>query len=288
MNAINGLATKLFDVLLTPLEMMGMEMALILLSGIFGAIALIVFKHISSQKGIKAAKDKIKGHMIAIRVYQDDLAVVGMSVAKVMIRNVQYIFLNFGPFIPLAPLFVVVVAQTVVRYGFDPVAVVSAEERAAMLPGAGNELQLVMKPGQEKMASKLVINWPEGLTTTSPLVRNGSRGRAFQEFVASAAGDYEIEMSFGDGKVFTKTISAGETDLRYLQNERHSDAMLTMLWPAEESFPDDSPLATVTFLYPEADLGWLPLSGPLGVMFWFIIASMAFGIALIKPLKVQI
>ena len=76
MNALNGLLTKIFDVILVPLEFMGNEMALILLSGIFGVLALVVFKYISSQKGIKAAKDKIKGHMIAIRLYQNDLVVV--------------------------------------------------------------------------------------------------------------------------------------------------------------------------------------------------------------------
>jgi hypothetical protein len=247
MNAINGLATKLFDLILIPLELMGNEMALILLSGIFGAIALIVFKHISSQKGIKAAKDKIKGHMIAIRVYQDDLVVVGSSVAKVMLRNVQYICLNFGPFIPLAPLFVIVVAQTVVRYGFDPVPVVSAEEREAMLPGSGNELQIVMKPGQEAMASKLEITWPDGLTPVSPLVRNGSRGRAFQEFVGVSAGDYDIQMIIG-GETYTKTISVGETSLRWLQNEKHAAGLEAFLWPAEEAFPDESPIAKVSFL----------------------------------------
>ena len=288
MNALNGFVTKLFNFVLTPLEMMGNEMSLILLSGIFGAVALIVFKHISSQDGIKGAKDKIKGHMIAIRIYQDDLVVVGVSIVKVLVRNLQYVLLNFGPFIPMAPLFVFVVAQTVVRYGFDPVQVVSAEEREAMLPGAGNEFKVFMKPGQEEMAAQLEIVWPEGLTPVSPLVRNGSRGRAFQEFVASAPGDYEIEMRFADGSSYTKLISAGETDLRYLQNEKVSSGFTALLWPAEDVFAADSPIDHVFFDYPEASLGWLPLSGPEGVIIWFVIASMVFAFALIKPLGVQI
>ena len=76
MDAINGFVTKLFNLVLIPLEWMGDELALIVISGVFGVLALIVFKHISNQKGIKKAKDKIKGHMIAIRIYQDDLWVV--------------------------------------------------------------------------------------------------------------------------------------------------------------------------------------------------------------------
>jgi hypothetical protein len=97
-------------------------------SGVFGVLALIAFKHISWQKGIKAAKDRIKGHMIEIRIYQDDLVVVGQSVLKILGRNLQYVTLNFGPFIPLAIPFVFVMAQFVVRYAYDPVPVTPTEQ----------------------------------------------------------------------------------------------------------------------------------------------------------------
>ncbi|MDP6954480.1 MAG: hypothetical protein QF599_00790, partial [Planctomycetota bacterium] len=108
MGAINSGTTALFDVLLTPFDAMGQEWSLLLVSGVFGILALIAFKHISYQKGIKSAKDRIKGHLIEIRIYQDDLAVVGKSIGKILLRNGQYVGLNFGPFIPLMIPFVLV------------------------------------------------------------------------------------------------------------------------------------------------------------------------------------
>ena len=98
MNAVNRAMTAIFDVVLTPFELLGAEAALVLVSGVFGILALIVFKHISYQKGIKGTKDRIKGNLIAIRIYQDDLMVVLTSVVKVLVRNTQYLFFNFGPF----------------------------------------------------------------------------------------------------------------------------------------------------------------------------------------------
>lgn len=288
MNAFNGLVTRLFDVLLVPFELMGDEMSLILVSGIFGVLALIVFKYISSQKGIKGAKDKIKAHMIAIRLYQDDLVIVAQSIAKVLLRNLQYVSLNFGPFIPLAPIFVVVLAQAVVRYGFEPLEVVSVEQEAAMLPGAGNEFKVEFKDAHKAQASELVVVWPEGLTPRSPLVRNAKNGVAFQEFVATAPGDYEVELRFADGSSYNKKVSAGTTELAYLQPERVSDSLTAFLWPAEDMFPDDCPLASVAFVYPDSDLGWLPMTGLMGVMVVFVVASMIFAFAFIKPLGVQI
>ena len=75
MNAINRAATSVFDVVLTPFEALGDGWALFLVSGVFGILCLLIFKQISWQKGIKATKDKIKGNMIAIRLYQDDLRI---------------------------------------------------------------------------------------------------------------------------------------------------------------------------------------------------------------------
>ena len=288
MDAINGLVTQLFDLLLIPFEAMGREVSMIAVGGIFGILALVVFKHISSQKGIKGAKDKIKGHMIAIRLYQDDLAVVGTSIAKVLLRNLQYVGLNFGPFIPLAIPFVFVIAQMVVRYSFDPLPVVAVEQVDGMLAGQGTELRIEFKDDAKARAGELEVVLPEGLLATSPLVRSAGAGVAFQEIVAVAPGEHEVELRFPDGTSFTKLIVAGDEAPRMMQPERVTGMFSAALWPAEESFGGDSPIAHVAFVYPERDCGWLPLSGPLGVMTWFVVASMVFAFAAIKPLGVQI
>jgi hypothetical protein len=288
MDALNGIVTKIFDLILTPLETMGREVAMIVMGGIFGILALIVFKHISSQKGIKAAKDKIKGHMIAIRIYQNDLAVVGSSVGKVLLRNVQYVGLNFAPFIPLAIPFVFVIAQMVVRYSFDPLPVVAVEDVDEMLAGQGTELRIEFKGDQKKRASELEVVLPEGLVATSPLVRVGAAGLAFIEFVATAPGEHVVELRFPDGTSYEKTIVAGEVPTRTMQPERVSGMLSAALWPAEDSFDSASPIAHLAFAYPERDCGWLPMSGPIGIMTWFVVASMLFAFAVIKPLGVQI
>jgi hypothetical protein len=283
MDSINSFFTSLFDAILTPLEWGGEIFALIFVSGVFGVLALWIFKYISWQKGIGFVKDRIKGHMIAIRIYQDDLAIVGKSVGAVLLRNFQYVGLNFGPFIPLAIPFVFVVAQTVVRYGFDPIPVVAEEG----LAGAGNELRVEFKASQRAACAGLEVVMPEGLEATSPLVRVPSQGLAFQEFVARAPGSYEIELRFPDGRVETKAVVAGDDPDRVMQPERVASFFSAALWPAEPRFAGDSPLERVAFIYPDRDLGWLP-GGIGGVLIIFIVASMLFGFLALKPLGVKI
>lgn len=289
MNAINGALTALFDLVLKPLEAIGPEFSLTVVSGVFGVLALVIFKYISWQKGIKATKDRIKGHMIEIRLYQNDLVLVGKAIAKVLARNVQYLFLNFGPFIPLAIPFAFVVAQMVVRYAFDPVEITRGDAQAVHA-GEGTTVRIELTDAFADRADELELVLPEGLEAVSPLVP--VRGLVAQEFVAKEAGEYDLVIRL-DGREHVKKFHAWDPDTgegrpRRMQPERVTGMFSALLWPAEDTFPADSGIANVKYVYPESDLGWIPSQGPGGVILWFIIASMLFGVIMLKPLGVQI
>lgn len=292
MDLVNSLVTRAFDVLLAPLEWVGQEFALLVVSGIFGVLALWVFKYISWQKGIKATKDKIKGGLIEIRIYQDDLAVVSKAIGRVLLRNLQYLALNFGPFLPLAVPFTFVVAQLVVRYGFEPVSVTAAQVQSPLggesHPGlgiAGEGLSLSVW-GDEATIASLEIVLPEGLVAREVLARVPSSGLAVQEFIAAAPGVYDIVLRTASGELTKRLVAGREARTRTMQPERVT-GLATLLWPAEDSLAGTG-LSSVSFVYPESDLGWLPGHGPLGVILVFLVASMVVGLAALKPLGVQI
>jgi hypothetical protein len=287
LNTVHRILTATFDVVLTPFELLGDGGALVLVSGIFGILALLLFKQISWQKRIKFTKDRIKGNMIAIRIYQDDLAIVFRSVLNVLLRNFQYLALNFGPILPLFAPFVLVASQLVVRYAFDPLPVVDAAAAEAWLPGRGVMLDIQLKPERAAEVKDLRVELPSHLVALSPLARNASDGVAVMEFAAIAEGTADVKLWIGDRLVGTKSVSAGSHAPRSFQPERVSSFWTSWLWPAEPTFPHDSPLDTVSFLYPERDLGFLP-GGPFGILVTFFLASIVFGIAVLKPLNIQI
>lgn len=290
---MNRAVTSVFDALLTPFEWMGDATALVVWSGVFGVLALLVFKRISWQRGIKNAKDKIKAHMIEIRLYQDDLVVVGSAVSKVLARNCVYLGLNFGPIVPLAFPFMVLTAQFVVRYAYDPLPLTAADAR--VMPGRGTMLEIELAPEHAGRVGELVVTLPPGLKAVSPLVRVPSEGRAFQEFVALASGEHEIAIEIGGARE-TKLVVAGDAAKRWMQPRRVSSRdwlALTdtdrwpLLWPAESAFPSDSPLRVVAIAYPYRDQGWLP-DGEGGILLTVALASIVIGAFALKPLGVQI
>lgn len=287
MNAVHRAVGAIFDAALTPFELLGDATALVVVSGVFGVLALLLFKQISWQAGIKATKDKIKGHMIAIRIYQDDLGIVFGSVMKIVLRNFQYLGLNFGPILPLFVPFVLIASQLVVRFGFDPLPVVDQAKVATQLPGAGTLLEVRMKEGRGGDIAGLRVELPVHLKALSPLARNARDGIAVMEFVAISSGTGDARFLVGDRLVGTKSISAGESTPRLMQPERVSSFWSSWLWPAEPTFAPDSPIDSVSFVYPDRDLGFLP-GGAIGVLTTFFLASIVFGIAILKPLNIQI
>lgn len=294
MNALNALLNSVFDLVLTPFELGGVALGVIVLSGVFGVLALFVFKYISWQAGIKAAKDRIKGHMIEIRLFQDDLRVVGRAVVMVLVRNVQYMALNFGPILPLAIPFAFLAAQFVVRYAYTPLPVVAQE--AHLLPGQGTLIEVQLAPGRNAEVSGLQLELPEGLRALSPLVRAPSEGRAFVEVAASAPGVHEVAFTLPSGERGTKQVAVGDTAPRSFQPRRVSARdwyrvddpdHWPVLWPAEPAFASDSAFRAIALTYPQRDLGWLP-GGEVGILITIVVASMVLGAAAIKPLGVQI
>lgn len=293
MNSLNRALSAFFDVVLTPLEWLGDAAALILVSGVFGVLALLVFKRISWQAGIKAAKDRIKAHMIEIRLYQDDLLVVGAAVAKVLWRNFQYLGLNFGPILPLVLPFMFLTAQFVVRYAYDPLPVTAAD--APLRAGAGTLLTIELAEAHKAEIADLKVVLPAGLKAVSPLVRVPAQGKAYLEFVAVAPGEHELALELGAARE-TKLVVAGDRPTRKMQPRRVSSRdwlALTdterwpVLWPAEPAFDSDSPFRTVSIAYPEREQPWLP-DGEFGILLTVAIASIVFGAVALKPLGVQI
>jgi hypothetical protein len=293
-NFLNRTLTSIFDVVLWPLDRLGPAWSLIVVSGIFGVLALIAFKHMSPQRSIKAAKDKIKGHLIAIRIYQDDLGIVSSSVGKVLGRNAQYLGLNFGPFVPLAIPFVLVAAQFVVRYAYAPVPV--TREPAKVMAGEGTLLEVELVGERAAEVANLEIRLPEGVVAVSPLVRAPSEGRAFLEIVAVQPGVHRIGLALADGSTEEKLLAAGDATLRSMQPRRVNNRdwyRLTepdhwpALWPAEAGFAKSSPFREIALAYPTRDLGFLP-SGEGGILLTFVVASMIVGFLALKPLGVQI
>ena len=73
---LNRLLTGVFDIVFWPLEAFDPIWTMIFISLVTGVLMVWIFGKISDQKSVKSVKDRIRGNLIAVRLYQNDLRVV--------------------------------------------------------------------------------------------------------------------------------------------------------------------------------------------------------------------
>ena len=90
---------------------------LVWLSLLTGVVMAVVFKYAQNARAIRAAKDKLKGRILEMRIYQDDPALIVKGFFGAMRANLRYLGTMLVPFIALLIPVVIVFMQMDERYG---------------------------------------------------------------------------------------------------------------------------------------------------------------------------
>src|SRR5271170_7594487 len=69
----------------------------ILFSVVVGLLMVVVFGYTSDQKAIRVAKDRLQAHLLALRLFQDQIAVVLRSYGRIVLATGCYLRLAFKP-----------------------------------------------------------------------------------------------------------------------------------------------------------------------------------------------
>src|SRR5437868_9185749 len=69
------------------------------ISIVIGLLMVVVFRYTSDQKAIGRAKDQLKAHLLAVRLFQDQLPVVIRAYARILHGTGSYLRLAFTPFL---------------------------------------------------------------------------------------------------------------------------------------------------------------------------------------------
>ena len=119
MDYFNLALTRLFDLLLWPFGAWPTG-GLIFISALAGVLMLVLFKLASNQKKIRRSRDLINAHLLAMRLYQDEPAVMLASQRAVLKANLSYLRYAVVPLVFILPPIVLVMAQLELRWGAAP------------------------------------------------------------------------------------------------------------------------------------------------------------------------
>src|ERR1700754_3602596 len=175
-----------FVILWSPLAVV------ILGSIVIGFAMVIAFRYTSDQKAIARAKDQLKAHMLAVRLFQDQLRVVLKSYARIISGTGRYLRLAFKP------LLIAIVPLTFI--------VIQLDHYLGWLPmNPSQPFVIEAQVENPDSLNDLTLQLPPGLVSTTPAVHIPSEKKIAWRLAAEHEGKYDIQIDSA-GKTTSKEV----------------------------------------------------------------------------------
>src|SRR3989475_9018596 len=114
------MSSRLYTVLLGVPRVDLPAAVVVLLSLVISLLMVVVFRYTSDQKAIRVAKDHLKAHLLAVRLFQDQLPVVLSSYGRILISTGRYLRLAFKPLLFVILPLTLLIARLHLYLGWAP------------------------------------------------------------------------------------------------------------------------------------------------------------------------
>jgi hypothetical protein len=259
------LALRLF-LLTSPLAIV------VVLSLVIGLAMVVLFGYTSDQKAIKIAKDQLKAHLLAVRLFRDQLPVVMGSYGKILRGTGRYLRLAFMPLLYVIIPITLLIVQVDRYLGSTPVPL-------------NTPFLVTVEAHNSDALNALSLNLPPEVTMTAPPVHVPAENLVVWRLRAEEAGHYEVKVSAG-AQSAAKTICVGTGLARISPVRLRGQFWNRMLSSAEPAISADSPIEAISVNYPDRNIeiagygiNWIVL---------FFVLSMIAGFAFKEILGIQI
>ncbi len=268
MHVVNLVFGRIVDAVLWPFRGLSPWFGLAAVSLLTALLMLEVYKLTSNQAAIRGAKDRIKAHLLEMRLFKDSLRVTLRAQAAILKANLAYMGANIRPLLVMIVPLVLILARLSVWY-----------DRAPLRPGQETLVKVGLIETADPVALDLSIETAPGLEVTSPAVRIPDEHEVVWRIRALGEGRSRLVIRSG-GRAVEKSVTVGGGPLVPVSPlaSRGSFAR-RVLYPGEPPLPDGTPVLSVEVLYPAARLA------AFGVGVHWLVAYLALSIAIGFALK---
>src|SRR5271156_6688680 len=211
----------------------------IIISLVIGLLMVVLFGYTSDQKAIGVAKDQLKAHLLAVRLYRDQIPVVMGSYGKILRGTGRYLKLAFKPLLYVIIPIILLMVQIDRYLGQTPIAVnapflitvhLSDQYVSSLTPGALNSVTLDLPPE---------------ITMTAPALHISAESEIVWRLVASHEGKYEVKFAAA-GQSATKSVCVGSDLARISSVRLRGHSWERMFSSAEPALPENGPIQSIS------------------------------------------
>ena len=265
MDVLIRITTAIGDFCFTVLSFLTPGAVLVVLSAVVGVLMLLIWRYTSNQAAIADVRRQISAHLLATRLFKDNLAVTFRAQRQILWQALRLLGHAVRPTVIMAVPFVLVMSQLGLHYEFRPAVV-----------GRPVRVTATIKPGRSMDGAAGRIALPEGVTCDR---NDPCRAEALRtvdwRVVPSRAGDFTLKLGAADD-IVAMPLTTGASFSR-ISKMRGGGWFDRVLFSAEPSIPAASVFESVTIHYPARstpilgyDVHWLITLLVFSIVFAFV------------------
>jgi hypothetical protein len=237
-----------------------------------GLVTVLVFGYASDQKAIHRAKDLLKAHLLALRLFQDQIPVVLRSYGLILLATGRYLRLALLPVLYTALPLTLLLAQ-MDRYFAD-------------LPlQPGQTFLLKAKVADAATLSDISLTLPAGIESSASAVHIPEEDTVVWRLMALRNGSYDVNIHT-PLQTFTKQVVVAEGLARLSPARLRAPWWQRLFLSAEPALPGNAQVNSIEVQYPERTI---PFAGYAWNWVWLLFAlSLPAGFAFKSILGIEI
>ena len=269
----NRALTPIFDLVCWPFRALPPIWAMTAISLISGVMMVWIFGKVSEQVTIKQLRERIRGNLIGVRLFQSDIGVVLQLQRRIFGDTFTYMRYALVPMVVLLVPVVLIMTQLNLRFAARP-----------LEPGESAVIKAYVRD-VGLLDAEVSLEVPDGMTVETAAVRIPSAREVAWRVRVETRGGHRVKVRVGGQELETR-LMAGNQWGAVPQRRTGRGMWDTFLYPGEPPIPNDHPVEAVEIVYPALELGVFGWS--INWLVAFFVLSLAFGFAFKDALGVEV
>jgi hypothetical protein len=271
----NSVFGKIFDALFYPFRSMSPWIGMIVVSFLTGLLMLFVFKWTSNQKGIQQVKNKIKAHLLELRLYKDSLSLSLRAQGNILRCNLKYIGFSTKPMLVMILPLILIIIQLNFWFGYE-----------SLTPNQSALLKIKLKDNQNPLDFPIDIQTSPGLEIESLPLRIEEASEINWRFSAKEEGLQQIAFVI-KGETVTKKVSVAQRPLSKVSPMKPGKSFLKqVMYPTEAPIKGHLPIKAIEIQYLTKGMSFL--GWRIHWLIAYFVLSIIFGFSFKGVFKVEI
>lgn len=238
MDIVTSIMTHLGDLCFSLCALLPPAVTLVIISAITGVVMLLIWRYTSNQDAIEDVRKQISAHLLATRLFKDDLSVTFRAQRQIIWQALRLMGHSIRPMIIMTIPFVLIMVQIGLHYEFAPVPT-----------GQTARVKVTMKDPQKGVAAGAALKLPEGVTADrNDPCRAVSIGTVDWRLTARQPGSYMLTFGLAGDTVEMPLVVGGQ--FARISKLRGGDFFSRLLYSAEPSIPASSAISAIEVFYP--------------------------------------